>query len=85
MIVSFISFVGNTLRASPDTILIPIGMLVLFVFSAALTGYLFLGNSILLYLEGKKKEAVSLIAWTFVFLFVIAIIIFLAMVLIRFN
>lgn len=49
----------------PDkTVLIPIVMLSLFVFSAALCGALFLGRPILWYLDGKKKEAVTLFVYT---------------------
>jgi len=47
-----------------QTILIPILMLTLFVFSAALTGSLVLGRPILWYLDGKKKEAVNLFVYT---------------------
>jgi len=50
--------------------LIPITFLMLFVFSAAFTGYFIFGKSILMYLDGKKKEAVSVITYTLVFLFI---------------
>ena len=43
----------------PDTILIPMTMLSLFVLSAAVMGYIFLAQPIMLYLEGHKKEAVD--------------------------
>ena len=47
-----------------NSVLIPIAMLLLFVFSAALTGALILGRPILWYLEGNKKEAFSLLLYT---------------------
>lgn len=40
-----------------ETILIPMGMLSLFVLSAAIMGFLFLSEPIQLYLDQKKKEA----------------------------
>ena len=55
------------------TILIPIMMLLLFVLSAAITGSLVLGRPVLWYLDGQKKEALSLLAYTLGFLFVITI------------
>ena len=66
----------------PDTVLIPIGMLCLFVFSAALTSFLMFGRPVLWYLDGKRQEALSLLAWTLGTFFVITIIVFLALLLI---
>ena len=43
-----------------NTILLPILMLSLFVFSAASMAYVFLYNPLLLILEGKKKEGITL-------------------------
>ena len=48
----------------PDTVFMPIGMLSLLVFSAALVGVLIFGRPILWYLDGKKQEAVYLLAST---------------------
>lgn len=44
----------------PETILVPITMLSLFVLSAALMGYLFFYQPAMLYLDGNKTEAVNL-------------------------
>ncbi|MDO8564381.1 MAG: hypothetical protein Q7R88_00090 [bacterium] len=44
----------------PETMLIPVAMLSLFVLSAAIMGYLFVYHPAALYLEGKKTEAVRL-------------------------
>lgn len=60
---------------------IPIFMLMLFVFSAALTGTLFFGKPIMWYIDGKKKEALSLLAYTFGAFFIIGILVFTAMLL----
>lgn len=42
----------------------PVAFLLLFVVSAALTGYLVLGKSAMLYVEGEKKMAVKLFITT---------------------
>ena len=47
-----------------DTILAPIIMLMLLVCSAAITGFLVLGKPVMLYIDGKKKEAMSLLSCT---------------------
>ncbi len=51
--------VGNALKNQPDTIVIPMTMLSLFVLSAAIMGYIFLSEPLQLLIEGKKKEAVT--------------------------
>lgn len=48
-------------------------MLLLLILSATVTGSLVLGRPILWYLDGKKKEAVSLFVATVGFLFLITI------------
>jgi hypothetical protein len=81
LVASFIYFLGQILPG-PDnkTVLIPIAMLMLFVFSAALTGFLVLGRPVMWYLDGKKKEAVSLLLYTIGFLFVITLIVFIFLI-----
>jgi len=58
----------------PDTVLAPIVMLSLLVFSAAFTGFLIFGRPVLWYLDGKKEEAISLFAYTLGFFLVITVI-----------
>ncbi|MFH0979841.1 MAG: hypothetical protein V1803_02760 [Candidatus Roizmanbacteria bacterium] len=58
-----------------NTFLAPIAMLLLFVFSAALTGYLIFGKPALLYIDGKKKDALSLLTYTLIFFFIITFIV----------
>ena|SRR3989344_3758507 len=48
----------------PKTVLVPIVMLSLLVFSVAVTGSLIFGRPILWYLDGKKKEALQLLIYT---------------------
>ncbi len=60
--------------ANAHTALVPIVLLLLLVFSAALTGLLIFGRPILWYLEGKKQEAVSLLIATLGIFLIITII-----------
>ena len=61
------------------SVVIPIGMLLLFVFSATVCGSLVLGRPIIWFLDGKKKEAVSLFGYTILFFFLAAVIVFTVM------
>ena|SRR3989338_1008313 len=46
-------------RVPDDTIVTPMVALSLFVLSAAIMGFLFLGRPIQLYLDGQKREAIT--------------------------
>lgn len=59
LVVSLI-FNAQVIFGNEETILIPIAMLSLFVFSAATMGYFFLYQPLQLYLEGEKKKSVDL-------------------------
>lgn len=59
-----------------DVVLIPMAMISLFVLSASITGSLVLGRPIIWFLDGKKKEAVSLLIATIGCLFVITVLAF---------
>jgi hypothetical protein len=72
----FMTNVAGIFPAGQDTFLAPLAMLTLFVLSAAITGSLVLGRPILWYIDGRKKEAVSLFIYTLGCLFVFIIIIF---------
>ena len=65
------------------SVLAPIAMLLLFVFSAALTGSLVFGKPALWYLDGRKKEALSLLISTLVIFLIITLIALLALFLRR--
>lgn len=54
------------------------GFLSLFVFSAAVTGYLVIGMPLRLFLEGEKKEAVALFAKTLVAFAIAGVLLFFA-------
>lgn len=68
--VLYIILVATFLHSAPrifenePNILIPVFMLMLFVFSATITSGLILGRPIIWYLDGKKKEAVTLLGYT---------------------
>ena len=63
-----------------DVIIIPISKLLLFVSSAAITGFLVFGKPVMLYVDGKKREAVSLLGYTLVMLFLITLVSFISMI-----
>ena len=79
LVVSFI-FSLQIFASKQDNIIISIAMLLLFVFSAALTGSLVFGKPIMMYLDGKKKEAVSLVAYTLGILLAITILAFITLI-----
>ncbi|MCL4359829.1 hypothetical protein M1555_01045 [Patescibacteria group bacterium] len=63
--VGLFMYYGSLIRIGRTRqILVPIALLMLFVCSAAITGYLLFGKPALLYIDGKKKEAVSLLFHT---------------------
>lgn len=72
--------VGKWFGDKPDpAIIAPIAFLLLFVISASISGALILGKPVMLYLDGKKKDALQLfgftLAWLAVFLIVAFIIV----------
>ena len=64
-------------KEKPDTILAPIAMLLLFLVSASICGSLVLGRPALWYLDGKKKEGVTLFLYTLGALCIILVLVFL--------
>jgi hypothetical protein len=81
LIASLIYSLGNGFLGKNNTILIPIAMLMLFVFSAAFTGILILGRPVMWYLNGKKKEAIYLLFYTLLIFFVVTLLVFLLLIL----
>lgn len=64
VIVALVMQFGSAAAPAEDTLFAPIAMISLFTLSAAVMGYIFLGQPIQLYLDGKKKDAVSLFTRT---------------------
>lgn len=62
---------GEKWFAKTDTVFTAIAVLMLFTLSAAVVGSLVIGKPIFLYIDGKKKEAISLLTLTVAFLAVI--------------
>lgn len=63
-------------KEEPHGALVPMAMLTLLVFSAAVCGSLVFGRPVLWYMDGKKKEALRLFIYTLAFLFVVLVILF---------
>ena len=59
ILVPAVHYGSRTLGAAADSLLAPIAMLSLFVLSAAIMGYLFIGTPLQLYMDGHKKPAVT--------------------------
>ena len=77
----YVTLIASGLRNSQslfgkDTVFAPIAFLMLFVLSAAIMGTLVLGRPVLLYVEGKKTEALKMFGYT-VLWFAAATVIFL--------
>ncbi len=80
LVAAFIFSLQFFFSESGDTIIIPIAMLLLFVCSAAITGFLVFGKPIMLYVDGKKKEAVLLLGYTIGILSLITILAFVLLI-----
>jgi len=65
-IVLLITYGPAFVREKPDTILAPMAMLSVLVFSVAFMGYTFFFQPVLMYLEGEKREALELFTKTLV-------------------
>ena len=66
--VALFLYFGAMMKFGRNSFLAPIALLLLFVFSAALTGFLIFGKPAELYVDGKKKEALSLLTYTLIIL-----------------
>lgn len=76
VIAMFIFFMGSRFPNAEDKVFVPIAMLMLLVLSVALVGVLLFGRPVMWYLDGKKKDALSLFGWTlgiFLILTIVAI------------
>jgi hypothetical protein len=83
-LVAYFFFFMNTHQIEDGkTVFIPIFMLMLLVLSASITGTLVFGRSVLWYIDGKKKEAVSLLAYTLGSFFCLFLVVGLALFLSR--
>lgn len=67
---AFFNNASNWFGKADKDIITPVAALMLFVFSALVTGGLVLGKPIMLYIDGQKKEGVKLLFFTGIGLFV---------------
>lgn len=79
LIGGFMYFAGSMKLGQSNFFLLPIAMLMLFVLSAAVTGFLIFGKPAQLYVDGKKKEALTLLSNTIVIFAVITVIAFVSL------
>ena len=80
LVVLFIFSFQILFSEKKDIIIIPIAMLLLFVSSAAITGFLVFGKPIMLYIDEKKREAITLLIYTLGILFIITLISFIVLI-----
>jgi hypothetical protein len=64
LIVSVMNFVTQPLKDKPDTFFAPITVLFVLTLSVAVLAYLFFYQPLILFIEGKKKEAIDLFVKT---------------------
>jgi hypothetical protein len=74
-------YYGTMMKFGRNSFIAPISLLFLFVFSAALTSYLMFGKPAQLYVDGKKKEALSLVTYTLGFFCVFTLVALLFLIL----
>jgi hypothetical protein len=84
--IAFIAFLMTNAEnwiGSMNTLLGPIAFLMLFTLSAAIVGMLVFGRPVMLYLDGKRKEAMNFVGATVGFLFIEALVIFIVLALVN--
>lgn len=64
---TFMYLGGEAKIGRSNSFFIPIAFLLLLVTSASITGYLIFGKPVQLYIDGKKKEALSLLKNTLIY------------------
>lgn len=75
--VAWILFNGQRIFGKVTTFWGPLALLMLFVVSATIVGSLVLGRPILLYLQGKKNDALKFFGYTVAWLVILTVIVFL--------
>ncbi len=73
-VASFMFYGSQVKLGRVNSIFAPIALLMLFVFSASLTGFLIFGKPAQLYIDGKKKEALNMLTYTLGAFFVITLV-----------
>lgn len=76
IVVALLMFYGMEHTKGINSVIVPIAVLSLFSLSAALMGYFLLYQPVLLYLDGKKKQATELFFQTLLVFAVLTAVIF---------
>ncbi|TRZ64102.1 MAG: hypothetical protein D4Q79_02330 [Spirochaetia bacterium] len=77
LIATLLSYASKIFGPANNSILGAMAFLLVFVISAAIMGLLILGKPAFWYLDGLKREAISLLFYTLGFLVLIAVVVFL--------
>ncbi len=80
LVASFVFFLQSSFSDQKDTIITTVSALLLLVCSAAITGFLVFGKPAMLYVDGKKREAVLLLGYTLGMLISITFIAFIILI-----
>ena len=80
VVASFIYLAGQSALKDVESVFIPIAMLMLLVFSVAFVGSLMFGRPVMWYVDGKKREALALLAYTLGIFLIILIGVFLLLI-----
>jgi len=76
LLATFFTHANGWFGENDQKIITPVAALLLFVFSALITGGLVLGKPLMLYFDGYKKEGVKLLFFTGIGLFVFMALVF---------
>ena len=74
---------ASNIFGQEDTAFTPVAALMLLVFSAAFTGILVVGQPLMLYIDGKKKDALSLLSYTMACLLALTLLTFISLYLFK--
>lgn len=83
LLATFFSRANDWFGRADQKIITPVAALMLFVFSALVTGGLVLGKPLMLYLDGHKKEGVKLLFFTGVGLFAFMALVFMVLLIMK--
>lgn len=64
LIVGLMNYIGQTLGSKPDSALAPMVFLSLLTLSVSVMAYVFFNKPLMLIIDGKKKEGITLFAQT---------------------
>jgi hypothetical protein len=83
LLVIFFNQANDWFGKTDQKIITPVAALMLFVFSALVTGGLVLGKPFMLYLDGRKKEGVKLLFFTGISMFVLMSLVFIVLLIMK--